>query len=113
MKSLKTKVKNENTITSIQIKNKDTIRCTKDIQNDSNYTKNLLKGFRRFMNQKLRKNQEALEKFQNFFYNNALSNELILMLLNNNSQFSQEFDLFLSLEPTQWIADAKIKDVEK
>ncbi|KAL4446035.1 hypothetical protein ABPG74_011027 [Tetrahymena malaccensis] len=84
-------------------------RCKKEIQNDSNYTKNLLKGFRRHMNKKYKDNKDTIEKFQQYFYNNTLSNEFILTLL-ENSPYQSEFEDFLQADPSWWIKEAKIKE---
>ncbi|KAL4492382.1 hypothetical protein ABPG72_005517 [Tetrahymena utriculariae] len=84
-------------------------RCKKEIQNDSNYTKNLLKGFRRHMNKKYKDNKDTIEKFQQYFYNNTLSNEFILALL-ENSPYQSEFEDFLQADPSWWIKEAKIKE---
>ncbi|EAR85390.1 hypothetical protein TTHERM_00471690 (macronuclear) [Tetrahymena thermophila SB210] len=84
-------------------------RCKKEIQNDSNYTKNLLKGFRRHMNKKYKDNKDTIEKFQQYFYNNTLSNEFILTLL-ENSPYQSEFEDFLQTDPQWWIKEAKIKE---
>ncbi|KAL4446034.1 hypothetical protein ABPG74_011026 [Tetrahymena malaccensis] len=94
------------------VKPKDKIKKSKqDYYNDSNYTKNLLKGFRRYM-KRFVTDQYAFQQFQIYFTNNQLNNEFILKLFSDN-QYSSYFNKFLSQPPHWWIQEAKIKDVEK
>lgn len=64
------------------------------------------------MNLKLKDKREANDKFSNYFYDNTLSNEFILNLL-DNSPFKADFEGFLSSDPTWWINEAKIKDSKR
>ncbi|EAR85387.2 hypothetical protein TTHERM_00471660 (macronuclear) [Tetrahymena thermophila SB210] len=94
------------------VRPKDKIKKSKqDYYNDSNYTKNLLKGFRRYM-KRFTADQLIFQQFQIYFTNNQLNNEFILKLFSDN-EYSSYFNKFLSQPPHWWIQEAKIKDVEK
>ncbi|KAL4492383.1 hypothetical protein ABPG72_005518 [Tetrahymena utriculariae] len=94
------------------MKPKDKIKKSKqEYYNDSNYTKNLLKGFRRYM-KRFATDQFTFQQFQIYFTNNQLNNEFILKLFSDN-EYSSYFNKFLSQPPHWWIQEAKIKDVEK
>ncbi|KAL4492384.1 hypothetical protein ABPG72_005519 [Tetrahymena utriculariae] len=83
----------------------------KEYQNDSNYTKNLLKGFRRVIIKNYGSNLEFITDFKNYFDSFSLNNEFILKLF-SDSPYSVYFCEFLQTDPSWWMKEARIKDTD-
>ncbi|KAL4446033.1 hypothetical protein ABPG74_011025 [Tetrahymena malaccensis] len=83
----------------------------KEYQNDSNYTKNLLKGFRRVVIKNYGSNLEFITDFKNYFDSFSLNNEFILKLF-SDSPYSVYFCEFLQTDPSWWMKEARIKDTD-
>lgn len=64
------------------------------------------------MSLRLGSDQQALARFNEYFIQNTLSNEFILILLHSSNYF-EDFQAFLSSDPLVWIKEAKIKDVDR
>ncbi|EAR85386.1 hypothetical protein TTHERM_00471650 (macronuclear) [Tetrahymena thermophila SB210] len=83
----------------------------KEYQNDSNYTKNLLKGFRRVIIKNYGSNLEFISDFKKYFDSFSLNNEFILKLF-SDSPYSVYFSEFLQTDPSWWMKEARIKDTD-
>ncbi|EAR85392.1 hypothetical protein TTHERM_00471710 (macronuclear) [Tetrahymena thermophila SB210] len=95
-----------------QQKYEEMMQKKKDMQNESNYTKNILKGFRRFFIKNFYNNKKLMNNFEKYYSINSLNNEFILKLL-TVSPYANYFKDFLQEDPEWWMDEAKITNKER
>ncbi|KAL4446036.1 hypothetical protein ABPG74_011028 [Tetrahymena malaccensis] len=95
-----------------QLKYDEMMQKKKDMQNESNYTKNILKGFRRYFIKNFYNNKKLMNNFEKYYSINSLNNEFILKLL-TVSPYANYFKDFLEEDPEWWMEEAKITNKER